>query len=153
MMLVSLDDGSPVILNKAVMFFGRSNDCDIILTHSRKVSRKHCCVAQIDDSYVVRDLGSMNGVRVNERKADPELPLEVGDELWIGDVGYRFQPQGVKGVVTQPKAEVQEKSQPELLKPKQQNMDRPVPLPEEGKELVIEESIQQKILGLDEDDY
>ena len=151
MILVSLDDGAPIVLNKAVMFFGRSNECDIILKDSRKVSRKHCCVAQIDEDYIVRDLGSMNGVRVNERKADPELPLQNGDELWVGDVGYRFQPHDGNGVVIQPKST---QNQPDTNKPvvnaPQQNMDQPVPLPEEGKDLVIEESIQQKIIDTDD---
>ncbi|MBT5019576.1 MAG: FHA domain-containing protein [Planctomicrobium sp.] len=151
MILVSLEDGASIVLNKAVMFFGRGNECDIILNNSRKVSRKHCCVAQIDEDYVVRDLGSMNGVRVNERKADPELPLQIGDELWVGDVGYRFQPHDGKNGTTQPKAEISEKpEEKKLLNPAIQNMDKPVPLPEEGKDLVIEESIQQKILGLDD---
>ena len=91
MILVPLAGGAPIHLAKAVMFIGRGNECDIVLKTSRKVSRKHCCIAQIDDTYLIRDLGSMNGVRVNEESAKPELPLNHGDEVWVGDVGFRFQ--------------------------------------------------------------
>lgn len=146
MILVSLEDGSPIVLNKAVMFFGRSNECDIILSQSRKVSRKHCCVAQIDDSFVVRDLGSMNGVRVNQRKADPELQIEVGDELWIGDVGYRLQTSVGKNVGHSPKpsdtaADVQEFGGRPMA-----SSEHPIAIPDEGQDLIIEESFPQKVI-------
>ncbi|MEW4490121.1 FHA domain-containing protein [Thalassoglobus sp. JC818] len=91
MILIPLAGGAPIHLAKAVMFIGRGNECDIVLKTSRKVSRKHCCIAQIDDTYLIRDLGSMNGVRVNDASAQPELPLNHGDEVWVGDVGFRFQ--------------------------------------------------------------
>ncbi len=167
MILVSLDDGSSIVLNKAVMFFGRGHDCDIILGQSRKVSRKHCCIAQINDHYLVRDLGSMNGVRVNEAKAVPELPLQVGDELWIGDVGFQFQPATSNGMAVlppkekaPPEAESEEKELSEKV-PRQDikradahllSMDHPIAIPDEGEDLIIEESIQQKIIDLSEED-
>jgi len=55
---------------------------------SRKVSRRHCCVAQVNDYLVVRDLGSTNGVRINgERVAEGKLV--PGDELQIGNFKYQ----------------------------------------------------------------
>lgn len=150
MVLVSLDDGSSIVLNKAVMFFGRSHECDIVLSHSRKVSRKHCCVAQIDDTYLVRDLGSMNGVRVNERRADPELQLNVGDELWVGDVGYRFQPSGKKGQEMNSPKPKSGHPYKKAANPLFESMEHPVAIPEEGEELIIEESIKQKIIDPDD---
>ena len=78
----------PVLMDRAVLFFGRHPDCDVIITCSRKVSRKHCCVAQIDDYFVVRDLGSMNGVRVNGKPGGREHVLRVGDRLLVGDVPF-----------------------------------------------------------------
>ncbi len=86
--LVPLDKGPTVSLDKAVTLFGRHPDCDVVLTKSRKVSRKHCCVAQVNDRLVVRDLGSMNGVRVNGERISTQCPLDVGDELAVGDVRY-----------------------------------------------------------------
>lgn len=163
MLLVSIDDGSAIVLNKAVTFFGRSHECDIILSHSRKVSRKHCCVAQIDDQFYIRDLGSMNGVRVNQQLANPELPIEIGDEVWIGDVGYRLQQANGSG--RSAKQKVEKSSKPLTKDPPSANreksardrlidgpppsMEQPVAIPDESREIVIEESIQQKIIDPD----
>ncbi|SFH88135.1 FHA domain-containing protein [Planctomicrobium piriforme] len=94
MVLVPLDGGPTVVLDRAILFFGRGPECDIVLTSSRKVSRKHCCIAQIDDRFVVRDLGSMNGMRVNDTVVTSEAPIGEGDVLWVGDVGFRLAPHG-----------------------------------------------------------
>lgn len=88
--LVPLAAGKPIPVSKAVIFFGRHPECDVVITNSRKVSRKHCCLAHINDHFIIRDLGSMNGVRVNEQVVRKESPLKIGDELWVGDVGYRL---------------------------------------------------------------
>lgn len=88
--LVPIDNGRPIVLDKAVVFVGRHPECDVILKDSRKVSRKHCCLAQVDDRIVVRDLGSMNGIRVNGRQVRKETTLRLNDELSIGDVTYRI---------------------------------------------------------------
>ena len=86
--LMPVEDGRPVVLDKAVLFFGRHPECDVVLNRSRKVSRKHCCVAQVNHQLLVRDLGSMNGVTVTGQRVQKEVALSVGDELVIGDVAY-----------------------------------------------------------------
>ncbi|WP_437185593.1 FHA domain-containing protein [Planctomicrobium sp. SH668] len=91
MVLIPLQGGSPIHLDKAIVLFGRGSECDVVLTNSRKVSRKHCCVSQIDRRIVVRDLGSMNGIRVNEDAIEREATLQVGQVLWIGDLGFRLE--------------------------------------------------------------
>lgn len=93
MALVPVDGGNPILLDKAILFFGRGQECDVVITSSRKVSRKHCCVAQIDSHFVVRDLGSMNGIRVNDATVNQQTVLMKDDFLWIGDVGYQLVPQ------------------------------------------------------------
>lgn len=92
MILVPANGGRPIPLDKAIVFLGRGQECDVVLTNSRKVSRKHCCVVQIDDRFVVRDLGSMNGVRINGELIEREGEFVVGDELCIGDQAFRLQP-------------------------------------------------------------
>jgi predicted component of type VI protein secretion system len=90
--LVPLDAGLCVIpLEKAILLIGRQADCDVSLTASRKISRKHCCIAIVNESVVVRDLGSTNGVAINGARIDREAPLRLGDELTIGDVRFRLQ--------------------------------------------------------------
>ena len=79
--LVPFDEGQCLIpLEKAVVLIGRQSDCDISLGHSRKVSRKHCCVAQVNNTFVVRDLGSTNGTKVNGQRVIRGALLP-GDEL------------------------------------------------------------------------
>ena len=57
--LVPVDAGQCLIpLEKAIVLIGRQSDCDVSLTHSRKISRRHCCIAQVNKKFVVRDLGS-----------------------------------------------------------------------------------------------
>ena len=90
--LVPVDPGHCLIpLEKAIVLIGRQSDCDISLTLSRKISRKHCCVAQVNNKYVVRDLGSTNGVYLNGTRIKKEATLSMGDDLMIGDVHFRMQ--------------------------------------------------------------
>jgi len=90
--LVPIDPGLCLIpLEKAIVLIGRQADCDVSLTHSRKISRKHCCVAQVNNTFVVRDLGSTNGIFVNGVRIARESVLKLGDELAIGDVHFRLQ--------------------------------------------------------------
>jgi predicted component of type VI protein secretion system len=70
------------------MLIGRHQECDIQIP-SRKVSRRHCCIAQVDDHIVVRDLCSTNGIRVNRVRVQ-EGRLNGGDELTIGNFRYQL---------------------------------------------------------------
>src|SRR4051794_23069301 len=84
--LQALDEGPHILLDKPILLFGRHPECDVQL-HSRKISRRHCCIAQVHDYLVVRDLGSTNGIRINDERV-VEGKLKAGDELVIG--GYRY---------------------------------------------------------------
>lgn len=147
MYLVPVDEGEPILLDKAITFVGRHPDCDLVLTHSRKVSRKHCCIAQINDSYVVRDLGSMNGVRVNDDAVQEEVRVRPGDELWIGDVGFRLEfrsapPRKATADPTRPHEETA--AAPPLRSAKLDrrfiSQDLPVAIPEEGADVIVEQT-------------
>jgi pSer/pThr/pTyr-binding forkhead associated (FHA) protein len=85
--LVSLDDGSSILLDKPILLIGRDPECDIQID-SRKISRRHCCIAQVNDYLVVRDLGSTNGIRINGLRVQ-EGNLKADDELTIGGNRYR----------------------------------------------------------------
>lgn len=83
--LVPLSEGSvAIVLDKAITLIGRHPDCDAVLDDNQKISRRHCCIAQVDNRLVLRDLGSMNGVRVNGEQI-VEVDLIEGDEITIGD--------------------------------------------------------------------
>ena len=85
--LIGLHDEMRILLDKPVLLLGREPECDIQFD-SRKVSRRHCCIAQVGDHLIVRDLGSTNGIRINGVRV-LEGHLKSGDELTIGNQRYR----------------------------------------------------------------
>jgi pSer/pThr/pTyr-binding forkhead associated (FHA) protein len=87
--LVALSEGVNIPLDKPIVLIGRHQECDIQIP-SRKISRRHCCIAQIADHLVVRDLGSTNGIRINGTKV-VEGNLQPNDELMIGNMRYQVQ--------------------------------------------------------------
>jgi len=91
--LIPSDGGSPITLDKPIMLIGRNQDCDISLQASSKISRRHCCIVQCGNRFLLRDLGSMNGVRVNTHRVI-EFELQHGDEVAIADIGFIFQTEG-----------------------------------------------------------
>jgi len=88
-MLVALTEGPNIPLDKPVLLVGRHQECDVQIP-SRKVSRRHCCIAQVHDYFVVKDLFSTNGVRINGTRVK-EGCLHAGDELTIGNYRYKIQ--------------------------------------------------------------
>jgi pSer/pThr/pTyr-binding forkhead associated (FHA) protein len=85
--LVPVGEGSPISLDRPIMFVGRHIDCDIRID-SKKISRRHCCLIQLDDKLVIRDLGSTNGVYCNGQRVE-EAMLSPHDEVQIGNLRYR----------------------------------------------------------------
>ena len=105
--LLSLADGPSILIDKPILLFGRHEECDVQL-NSKKVSRRHCCLAQVNDYLVIRDLGSTNGVKINGARVS-EGKLVTGDELQIGNFKYQ-----VCGDVT---GRAEESAAPEPYKP------------------------------------
>ena len=69
---------------------GRSRDCDIVLDDSN-VSRRHAEISPSGPSWLIQDLGSTNGVRVNGRQVNGPHPLERGDRIELGTVSVSFE--------------------------------------------------------------
>ena len=87
--LVPVSGGPPILLDKPIILIGRHPDCDAIIQTSPKISRRHCCIAQVNDEYQIRDLGSMNGISVNGKRLT-ESRLRPGDHVSLGDVAMVF---------------------------------------------------------------
>jgi predicted component of type VI protein secretion system len=85
--LLAMTEGPSIVLDKPILLLGRHPECDIQID-SRKVSRRHCCIAQVADYLVVRDLDSTNGIRINGARV-LEGKLRHGDELTIGNNRYQ----------------------------------------------------------------
>jgi FHA domain-containing protein len=77
--------GRTELLGSGGATIGRSRDADIVLEDAN-VSRKHAEVRPSGGSWIVRDLGSTNGVKVNGRRLDPNRPqsLKRGDLIEFG---------------------------------------------------------------------
>jgi Protein of unknown function (DUF3662)/FHA domain len=69
---------------------GRSRECDIVLDDSG-VSRQHAELRPAADGWVVVDLGSTNGVRVNGRRIQGEQPLSQGETIELGSTEMVFE--------------------------------------------------------------
>jgi pSer/pThr/pTyr-binding forkhead associated (FHA) protein len=87
--LVALTEGPNIPLDKPILLLGRHQECDVLIP-SRKISRRHCCIAQVHDFIVVKDLFSTNGVRVNGVRVK-EGCLRTGDELTVGNYRYKIE--------------------------------------------------------------
>ncbi len=82
---------------------GRSSDNTIVLTNPT-VSGHHCVVTRDADGYVVRDLESTNGTRVNTKDIK-EARLRAKDLLQVGSVEFMFDDEASPAVETSAYAE------------------------------------------------
>jgi NHLM bacteriocin system ABC transporter ATP-binding protein len=78
----------PVTFSGEVTSLGRNPDCDLVLS-SRSVSRYHAEIRHTEEGYLLVDLGSANGVWVDERRVELHH-LEDGQEFRLGNVLLRF---------------------------------------------------------------
>ena len=75
-------EGKTAVLRSGGGVIGRSRDCDVVLS-DQNVSRRHAEIRPSGGSWVVRDLGSTNGVKVNGHRVNNQ-PLQPGDEITLG---------------------------------------------------------------------
>ena len=68
---------------------GRSRDCDCILAEP-SVSRRHAELRRHGERWLLRDLGSRNGTRVNGVRLLDEAEVCPGDRVSFGDARFRL---------------------------------------------------------------
>jgi pSer/pThr/pTyr-binding forkhead associated (FHA) protein len=90
LLLVALDGGPDIPTGREPIIVGRHPHCDVRL-RSIRVSRRHCCLTEVDGEVAVRDLGSSNGTLINGRRVEAGW-LRPGDELSIANLRYRLEP-------------------------------------------------------------
>jgi adenylate cyclase len=78
--------GDAIALVRPRLRVGRRESCDICLRHPN-VSGIHCELSFRGGYWVVRDLHSTNGVKVNGRRVEATL-LHPGDTISIGKGEY-----------------------------------------------------------------
>ncbi|MFN8019493.1 MAG: FHA domain-containing protein [Acidimicrobiales bacterium] len=75
--------GSAFELEHVITTLGRHPDSDIFLDDVT-VSRRHVEVERTPTGTVVRDVGSLNGTYLNQKRIDGDVALTGGDELQVG---------------------------------------------------------------------
>jgi hypothetical protein len=83
-------DGRRLVVGPAGAVIGRSRRCDIVLSDPN-VSRRHAEIRPRGGSWVLTDLGSTNGSRVNGRRIDGSEVIRPGDELELGATVLTFE--------------------------------------------------------------
>jgi Protein of unknown function (DUF3662)/Inner membrane component of T3SS, cytoplasmic domain len=83
-------DGRRLVVGPGGATLGRSRQCDIVLSDPN-VSRQHAEVRARGGSWVLTDLGSTNGSRINGRPVDGSEVVRPGDEIELGSTLLRFE--------------------------------------------------------------
>ncbi len=86
---IFLEDGRRVEIGETALVVGRMPECDVPLSDPN-VSRRHAEVRRQGTGFVVVDLGSTNGTRVNGAQVKERL-LNNGDEITVGASKLRFE--------------------------------------------------------------
>jgi hypothetical protein len=84
-----IGDDKRTVLSGSRLLIGRSRDCDVTVDDPN-VSRRHAELRNEGGYWVVADLGSTNGVKVNGHRVD-QARLEPGDEIVLGLARLRFE--------------------------------------------------------------
>ena len=83
-------DGTRVQVALDPITIGRHPDCDVVL-NDQEVSRQHAEVRRDEGEFVLVDLGSLNGTKVNGAGVKSPRPLHDGDTITIGAHTLRFE--------------------------------------------------------------
>ena len=87
--LVPLEGGNTIELSRDLTVVGRKEDCDLRLDH-KSISKFHCVIVKMENTLLLRDLGSTNGTVVNGKKIR-RATLKNNDCLNIANLPFRIQ--------------------------------------------------------------
>lgn len=86
---IVLPSGDRFSLTESVITIGRHPDSNLVLADPN-VSRNHAEIRPQGERYIVVDLGSTNGSRVNGVRVNTQV-LNDGDEITFGNTRMRFE--------------------------------------------------------------
>jgi hypothetical protein len=78
-----LYNGNRILVGSQGATIGRSHDCEIVVDDAN-VSRRHAELSPRGGAWVLTDLGSTNGTRLDGRRIERPEPLEPGDRIEVG---------------------------------------------------------------------
>jgi pSer/pThr/pTyr-binding forkhead associated (FHA) protein len=82
-------EGKRMMVGERGATVGRSRQCEIVV-EDPNVSRKHAELRPRGGSWVLTDLGSTNGSRVNGRPVEGPTVVKPGDEIELGTAAMTF---------------------------------------------------------------
>ncbi len=90
--VVELSNNPDIRLFNRTMSIGRHEECDIVLD-DENISRRHAELQPHKESFLLVDLGSTNGCKVNGERHN-KAQLWDGDEVTLGPIriAFRYQP-------------------------------------------------------------
>ncbi len=95
--LVPVGGGDPIPLTHEIMTIGRRESCDICLKF-QNVSSTHCELGYANGFWVIRDMGSTNGIKVNGVRTTRKA-LRPSDEITISSHKYTIHYQPAVGAM------------------------------------------------------
>jgi Protein of unknown function (DUF3662)/FHA domain len=81
--------GRRLVVGPTGVTMGRSRQCDVMVDDPN-VSRNHAEIRPRGGSWVLSDLGSTNGSRLNGRRLEAPEVLKPGDEIELGTTVLKF---------------------------------------------------------------
>jgi adenylate cyclase len=87
--LVPIGGGDSVPLVRTPMVVGRRDSCDICLRYPN-ISGQHTELTYVDGCWVVADMGSTNGTKVNGVRVQRKI-VRPGDEISFANRRFRIQ--------------------------------------------------------------
>jgi hypothetical protein len=82
--------GKRLVIGPTGVTLGRSRQCDVMVDDPN-VSREHAEVRPRGGSWVLTDLNSTNGLRLNGRRVERSEVLKPGDEIELGTTALTFE--------------------------------------------------------------
>lgn len=98
-LVIQDDEGKTTVvpLIRDEITIGRKEGNTIRLTE-RNVSRRHARIVRQNNEVQIEDLGSYNGIRVNNARIAERVSLRVSDQVQIGDYKLYLKAEGVEQV-------------------------------------------------------
>jgi pSer/pThr/pTyr-binding forkhead associated (FHA) protein len=84
------DAGKEFEFDQDSVMIGRTPECDVVL-YDAGVSRKHCRIFNEGSDFLIEDMGSSNGTKVNGAPISRKQALATGDKLTLGPVVFVFE--------------------------------------------------------------
>src|SRR5258705_7202509 len=98
-LVIQDDEGKTTVvpLIRDEITIGRKEGNTIRLTE-RNVSRRHARILRNNGEVHIEDLGSYNGIRVNNARIAERVSLRISDQVQIGDYKLYLKAEGVEQV-------------------------------------------------------